>query len=136
MTMDPLTAGLEIGGKILDHFFPDPVKKAEAMLELQKMQQAGDLAIVGYQSDINKVEAASADPFTSRWRPFIGWICGCGLAIQFIVSPVVEWAAALAGHPTLMPKLDTGTLTTLLIGMLGLGGMRTMEKLSNAQGNH
>lgn len=127
---------LTIGSKILDRVLPDPASKAAATLELFKAQQAGEfkemdsqLQMAQMQADVNKVEAASADKFTSRWRPFIGWICGSGLAVQFLVGPLFTWVAALAGHPVAFPQLDMGTLLTLLAGMLGLGGMRTVEKL-------
>lgn len=135
MALDPLTAGLDIGGKILDHFFPDPAKKAEASLELLKLAQNGDLTIAGYQSDVNKSEAATGNMFIAGWRPFVGWVCGVGLGVQFVFGPIGEWIAALLGHPVKVPTLDTGTITTLLIGMLGLGGMRTLEKLQGAEGN-
>ncbi len=136
VAFDPLTAAFDIGGKLLDHFFPDPSKRAEAQLELLKLQQSGDLAVMAQQSDINKIEAANANLFIAGWRPFCGWIGGAGLAYQFIVAPLGTWIAALSGHPVPLPLLDTGTLTTLLFTLLGVGGMRTVEKLSNAQGNH
>jgi hypothetical protein len=134
--IDPLSIGLSLGGKIIDHFFPDPVKKAEALLELQKMEQAGDLAVIGYQADINKTEAGSQNTFIAGWRPFIGWVCGLGMGTQFVFGPIMTWATSLFGHPVPMPVLDLSLLSTMLIGMLGLGGMRTVEKLSSAQGNH
>lgn len=122
--------------KIVDKLIPDPAAKAQAQLQLIQMQQAGefkqleaDLQAAQMQTDVNKVEAASSDPFTSRWRPFIGWICGTGLGVQFLVGPLLTWAAALYGHPVAFPQLDMGTLMTLLLGMLGLGSMRTIEKV-------
>jgi hypothetical protein len=139
MAFDPLSAAFELGGKVLDHFFPDPAKRAEAQLELLKLQQSGDLAkmanetsLMQMQADIDKTEAASPNLFVAGWRPFVGWTCGSGLAMQFIIAPIGTWIAALAGHAVAFPTLDTGTMTTLLIGMLGLGGMRTVEKLQGA----
>lgn len=127
---------LTIGTKILDKIIPDPAAKAQAQLQLMQLNQAGEfkeidtqLALATAQTDINKVEAASSDKFTSRWRPLIGYICGAGLAVQFLVAPLFTWASALVGHPVVFPSLDMGTLLTLLLGMLGLGGMRTTEKL-------
>lgn len=134
--LDPISAALDIGSKLIEHFFPDPTQKAAAYLELTKLQQAGDLAIVGYQSDVNKVEAANPNLFIAGWRPAIGWICGFGLGMQFVVAPFATWGAVLAGHPIVFPTLDLGTLTTLLFGLLGLGSMRTIEKLNGAAGNH
>lgn len=127
---------LGIVGKVLDKIIPDPKAKADALLALQKLQQDGDLAVIAGQVDINKVEAASTNLFIAGWRPFIGWICGIGLGYDFLLRPLLTWITALIGKGTAPPSLDTSTLVTLLIGMLGLGGMRTVEKLSNAQGNH
>ncbi len=117
MAFDPLSIGLQIGGKLIDHFFPDPAQKAAAQLELLKLAQQGDLAVAAQQSDVNKAEAATGSLFIAGWRPFVGWTCGVGLGVQFVFGPIAEWIAALAGHPIKVPTLDTGTITTLLIGM-------------------
>ena len=108
-----------------------------AEFQLAQLQQESDLlkanaAAAGDQTDVNKVEAANTRLFISGWRPFIGWVCGSGLACQFIVGPLVTWACALAGKAVTFPSLDLGTLLTLLLGMLGLGGMRTYEKINKA----
>ena len=125
--------------KIIDKVVPDPQAKAQMQLKILELQQAGEFKELDAelqrslaQTDINKTEAASSDPFTSRWRPFIGWICGAGLGVQFLVGPLFTWIATLVGHPVAFPQLDMGTLLTLLLGMLGLGGMRTVEKLKGA----
>lgn len=136
--MTPIIGGLiEAGLKVLDKVIPDPQAKAAAQLELMRLQQAGefkdietDLQLAQMQADVNKVEAASADPFTSRWRPFIGWVCGTALAYQFLLAPILTWVAAMNNHPEIIaPELDMGDLLTLLLGMLGLGGLRTAEKI-------
>lgn len=120
----------------VEKYLPDPQAKAQMQLELLKLQQSSEfkdidaaVQMAGAQSDVNKVEAASTDPFVARWRPFIGWMCGVGLGVQFLVGPFLTWAAGLLGHPIAFPQLDMGTLLTLLLGMLGLGGLRTIEKL-------
>jgi hypothetical protein len=129
MSLDPITALLDIGGKVLDRVFPDPAQAASAKLELMKLQQSGELAQIAGQMDINKVEAANPSVFVSGWRPGIGWVCGAGFAVQFVVGPLAEWGSALYGHPVKFPQMDTGTMMPLLLGMLGLGGMRTAEKI-------
>lgn len=133
--IDPLSIGLSLGGKLIDHFFPDPTKNAEQKLELLKLAQNGDLAAMQGQIDVNKVEAANTNMFIAGWRPFVGWVCGMGLATQFLVRPIFVWASALFKHPTDFPPLDMGTLMVLLTGMLGFGGLRTYEKTQNAEGN-
>ena len=131
MTLDPVTALFEVGSKVLDRVLPDPAQQAAAKLELMKLQQNGELAQITGQMEINKVEAASSSIFVSGWRPSIGWVCGAGFAVQFVIGPLAEWGAALAGHPVKFPQMDTGTMMPLLLGMLGLGGLRTAEKLAD-----
>jgi len=131
MALDPVTALFEVGSKVLDRILPDPTQQAAAKLELLKLQQNGELAQITGQMEINKVEAASSSIFVSGWRPSIGWICGAGFAVQFVIGPLAEWGAALAGHPVKFPQMDTGTMMPLLLGMLGLGGLRTAEKLAD-----
>ena len=131
MALDPVTALFEVGSKVLDRVLPDPAQQAAAKLELMKLQQNGELAQITGQMEINKVEAASSSLFVSGWRPSIGWVCGAGFAVQFVIGPLAEWGAALAGHPVKFPQMDTGTMMPLLLGMLGLGGLRTAEKLAD-----
>jgi|SRR6185369_1006039 len=120
---------LGIGEKLIDKLIPDPKQKADAILKLKELEQSGDLAVIAGQIEINKIEAASPLTFVSGWRPAIGWVCATALAFQLVGSPILSWASTLAGHPVVPPVLNVELLTTLLIGMLGLGGMRTVEKL-------
>ncbi|HEY8877782.1 MAG TPA: holin family protein [Roseateles sp.] len=129
MALDPVTAILDIGGKVIDRLFPDPAQKAAAQLELFKLQQQGELSQIAGQMDINKQEAASSNAFVAGWRPFVGWVCGTGFAVQFVVGPLAEWGAALAGHPVKFPQMDMATMMPLLFGMLGLGAYRSVEKV-------
>lgn len=88
------------------------------------------------QAEVNKSEAASGNMFVAGWRPAIGWVCALALGFQFIVAPFATWgvsiyAAHTGQHLSIpFPTLDMGTLLTLLLGMLGLGGMRTFEKVN------
>jgi hypothetical protein len=129
MALDPVTALFEVGSKVLDRVLPDPAQQAAAKLELMKLQQNGELAQITGQMDINKAEAASSSVFVSGWRPSVGWVCSSGFAVQFVIGPLAEWGAALAGYPVKFPHMDTNTMMPLLLGMLGLGGMRTVEKM-------
>lgn len=134
---DAIGAALNIGGKIIDRVIPDPAQAAAAKLELIKLQQSGDLAQMDAVKDLaiaqigtNTAEATNASMFVSGWRPFVGWVCGMGLATQFVVRPFFLWGTNLAHKAADFPVLDLGTLSTLLFGMLGLGAMRTMEKVN------
>lgn len=123
MALDPISAALEIGGKLIDRLWPDPAQADAAKLELLKLQQSGELAQITGQLDINKAEAQNPNWFVSGWRPYIGWICGTGLAYQFLVYPL------LVGFMTEIKPIDTWTLLQLLGGMLGLAGLRSKEKI-------
>lgn len=125
-----------LGAKLVDRLFPDPATADAAKLELVKMQQNGDLALLAAntdlakgQQDINKVEAASDSLFVAGWRPFIGWTCGAAFAYKFVLAPAGAFAMAVAGHPIDLPVLDFTEMSTILLGMLGLGAMRTAEKI-------
>jgi hypothetical protein len=108
---------------------PDPTLKAQLRRELELAQMAADADMAKAQAAINQTEAANPNLFVSGWRPFVGWVCGLGLAYAFLIKPIAspliqKWS----GVP--MEALDVGTLLTLLFGMLGLGGMRTFEKMN------
>lgn len=126
MLLDSL---LSIGTKIIDRVIPDKTAAAQAQAELLKMQVNGELEQLAGQLEVNKVEAANSSIFVAGWRPFIGWVCGAALAYQFVIRPIVTWAVPSMGYTIAeMPGLDDN-LWELLTGMLGLGGLRTYEKV-------
>jgi hypothetical protein len=129
MAFDPISAIMDVGSKLIDKLIPDPKAKAEALQKLAEMQQSGDLAVIANQTEINKIEAASSNMFIAGWRPAVGWVCVSALAVQMVLGPLVVWGSEIVGHPVKLLVLDVSLLTTLLVGMLGLGGMRTVEKL-------
>lgn len=130
MALDPLTAALDIGGKLIDRLWPDPTQAAAAKLELFKLQQSGELQMIAGQMDINKAEAATGSLFLGGWRPFVGWVCGIACAWNWIGLPVAKFAAAFFGHPLDIAAADIGEMLPLLFGLLGIGGLRTIEKLN------
>jgi hypothetical protein len=130
MGFDPLSSLLDVAKTVLDKVLPDPKQKAEALLKLEELRQSGDLAVIAAQTDVNKIEAANPNLFVSAWRPSVGWVCSAALAFQLVIGPMIVWGTELAGHPVHPPIMQTELLTTLLVGMLGLGGMRTVEKLN------
>ncbi|NBX04096.1 MAG: hypothetical protein EBR02_08605 [Alphaproteobacteria bacterium] len=122
--------------KLLDKLIPDPTARENAKIELLKMEREQDLeefklAISAdqMQADINKMEAASTSLFVSGWRPFIGWVCGVAFAYHFIVQPLLAFALVNSGVDVKLPQFDMQELSTVLMGMLGLGGLRTIEKI-------
>lgn len=122
MPLDPITAVSDLATTVVNKLWPDK-SAAEAA------QLAAAVALVQGQLDVNRAEAASPSAFTSGWRPGIGWICAAALAMQYIARPTLMWAGVMTGHdwPTL-PGIDDN-LWQLMLGLLGLGGLRTVEKL-------
>ena len=127
--MDPITALLSIGNTIITRLFPDPTQAAQAQLALLKMQQDGELAAISGQMEINKIEAGSSSVFVAGWRPFCGWTCGLGLAYVSIVEPIARLIATLTGYEGAFPAIDTTLTMQVLLGMLGMGGLRTLDKI-------
>lgn len=119
-------------GPIIDAFIkriPDPNERVRAKEEMETRMLDAMTSLVQGQLEINKAEAQHGSIFVAGWRPGIGWICGIALGWNFIIQPIITWAAFATGYDLAgAPTLDTGELTTILLGMLGLGGLRTYEK--------
>lgn len=131
--MNPLILApvLEIGKSLLERLFPDPTQKAKAEAEMLILLQTHDLQKIMGQLQINAAEAANPSPFVAGWRPFIGWCCGLGFLWATIGQPVFSWVAVAKGWPA-APAIDTDVLLYVLGGMLGLGTLRTVEKVKGA----
>lgn len=112
-------------GKIIDDLHTSDKERMDAQIEVAKIE-AG---IKQGQIDVNKTEAQHQSVFVSGWRPFIGWVCGCGFVYQYAARPLLPWALTVAGVEGVpaLPALD-GSLMELTVGMLGLGALRTFEK--------
>jgi hypothetical protein len=114
---------------LLDKVIEDKDQKAQLAHELATMadRHAQDLALA--QIEVNKAEAASGSVFKGGWRPFIGWVCGGAFAYHFVLQPVIVFAVLTAGvELPPLPEFDMASLMTVMMGMLGLGGLRTYEK--------
>ncbi len=129
MALDPISAALELGTSVINKIWPDPVKQSEEQRKLQELAQKGNLEelnaevkLLISQVDLNKVEAAHKSIFVAGWRPFVGWVCGFGLLYNVILAPFLDiWLT--------VPEVETDLLYPVLLGMLGLGGMRSFEKV-------
>ena len=106
---------------VVDQFIETDDEKRAWETVKAKMAQEPQLA----QIELNKVEASHRTMFVAGWRPAVGWVCAIGLAFTFLVNPIIQW---MTGEPG--PDLPTDIVFELMLGMLGLGGLRTYEKLS------
>ena len=105
----------------VDKFTLEKEEKAQLIQEINKAQ-----------IEVNKVEAGSSSLFVSGWRPFVGWTCGVALCYHFVLQPFLMFILSSTGNPMELPTFDMTTLTTVLMGMLGLGGLRTYEKVKRS----
>lgn len=134
-----LAALIPILGSVIDKIFPDPTAAAAGKLQIMEMAQRGELAqldadlkMATGQMEVNKAEAMSNSLFVAGWRPAIGWTCGAAFAFKFVVGPSAVVLMAMAGHPIELPEFDFTEMSTILMGMLGLGALRTVEKIKGA----
>jgi hypothetical protein len=109
---------------IINKIWPD---KSEA----EKQQLAAAVSLIQGQIAINQAEASNPSVFVSGWRPAIGWVCGMACAWNWVGLPVVKAGLAIYGHPLALSPADIGEMMPILLGMLGLGGLRTVEKLND-----
>jgi len=114
---------------LLDKFIEDKDQKAMLAHEISTMAERHAQDLAKGQLEVNKVEAASKSLFVAGWRPFIGWVCGLGFLSNFILIPMANFGLALAKMAIVIPMIDTSQMMPVLMGMLGLGAMRTVEKV-------
>lgn len=113
----------DLAGSVINKIWPD---KTEA----EKQQLAAAVTLVQGQIEINKAEASNPSVFVSGWRPAIGWVCGMACAWNWVGLPIVKMVMAIYDHPLQLNPADIGEMMPILLGMLGLGGLRTAEKIN------
>ena len=132
---------LDMAGKVLDRVIPDKAAAERAKLELAAIAQTQEFQLALEQIKVNVEEAKHPSIFIAGWRPFIGWTCGFAFVYSYLLLPFLMFLAYLFGSPetiaqlTKLPTLDLGAMLPVLLGMLGLAGMRTAEKVKGAEGN-
>lgn len=135
-----LNFGIEIGRTLIDRIWPDKEKNArereQAELELLRLTQvermtdkANEVQIALAQIDVNKEEAKSGNVFIAGWRPAIGWTCAISFLYTFLIGPVVTQVGTYYGNAIPLPPIDMDNMLYILGGLLGLGGLRTYEKI-------
>lgn len=119
---------LPVLSDVLDRFFPNKEEKEKAQREIE-IQLADHLARIDIsQIEVNRQEAAHRNIFVAGWRPFIGWSCGLALFYTYLAQPVVTFILVQQGQYIDLPPVDLGAMMPVLLGMLGLGGLRSWEK--------
>jgi hypothetical protein len=124
-----VTALLPALGTLVDRLIPDraAAEKAKAEMEAELIRASNEAALA--QVEVNKIEAAHSSVFVAGWRPSIGWVCAAGLAWAFVVAPIASWALLVLGVKAELPAIQFDHLFELVLAMLGIGGLRTFEKL-------
>ena len=131
--MNPLIIApiFDVAKSLIERWFPDPAKKAEAEAAWLAMTQEQEFKKIIAQLEVNAREAASPHMFVAGWRPFVGWCSGLGFLYATIGQPILAWFALMNGTVE-PPVIDVELLLTVLGGMLGLGTLRTYEKVKGA----
>jgi hypothetical protein len=127
--MGILDSVLSIGSTILDRVIPDVNAREKAKQELEKALSEQDFQLSLGQIQINQEEAKSENLFKSGWRPSIGWACSLTFILNFVLFPIVNYFLVMFGQQAILIPFDTNTLMTVLGGLLGIGGLRTIEKI-------
>ena len=130
--MNPLDI-IAIGGKLLDKIIPDKDARDKAQAVLLQTAQDQEFQRDLAQIEVNKIEAQSDSLFKSGWRPFVGWTCATSFALHFAIFPIVNFIIVFFGQKEIVISFDMTTLVTTLGGLLGLGTLRTYEKIKGIQ---
>lgn len=118
--------------KLLDKVIPDADERSRLAFEIATLTEKQAHEIAKAQINVNQNEAKHKSVFVSGWRPACGWICVLGFSVNFLIIPIVNiYLTAWSENPLLIPSLDVSEMMPVLLGMLGLGGMRTVEKTKN-----
>jgi hypothetical protein len=109
-----------------------PEKRAELEAKVLELESKASLG----QMEINKQEAAHKSLFVAGWRPAVGWSCVLALIYNYFISPTIEWVVKIKALDVVRPELDLGDLLVILGGLLGLGAMRSYEKVNKVNNRH
>lgn len=126
--MPPIAALIPLIGNVIDRILPDKTEAQRAKAQLDLLKEQGELQLIMGQLDINKVEAGHGSTFVAGWRPFVGWVCGTALAYEYIALPILSWICLNADWE-LPPHIVMDGMLELVLAMLGVAGLRTVEKI-------
>lgn len=120
-----------VAAEIIKCFKEDPTVKAQLSQQMELAELQGKIQLMVEQIRVNAVEAANKSVFVAGWRPWVGWICGTALGIP-VLTYMVQCLIMLAHGRYDLPPANTSELVTILLGILGLGGLRTYEKVQGS----
>lgn len=142
MSIDPLTAIFDLGKVAIEKIWPDPTKRAKELRLLEEIKQRGNLEelnarvkLLSGQMNVNAKEAEHKSVFVAGWRPWCGWVGGMSLAYVAVVDPLMRFIALTNGYEGEFPVIDTSITLQVLLGMLGIAGMRSFDKMKNTETN-
>lgn len=115
---------------LVNKFWPDKTQAEKDQLALQVQQMTIAANLTQGQIDVNKAEASNQSAFVAGWRPFVGWVCGASFGWTFVIGPLLSFTLGAFKVSVSLPQLDLSQLSPVLMGMLGLGVMRTVEKVN------
>lgn len=115
---------------LVNKFWPDKTQAEKDQLALQVQQMTIAANLTQGQIDVNKAEASNQSIFVAGWRPFVGWVCGAAFGWTFVIGPLLSFTLSAFKMSVALPQLDLSQLSPVLMGMLGLGVMRTVEKVN------
>ena len=116
---------------LLDKVIPDADERSRLAHEIATLAERQSHEIAKAQIEVNREEATSHSIFVAGWRPMVGWVCCAGLATNYLLVPVCNFVLTITESPITVPPLDLSEMMPVLLGMLGLGGLRTYEKTKN-----
>lgn len=121
---------------LVSKFIPDKTQAERDAFALQIAQMQADQAAMAAQTAVNAAEASNQNVFVAGWRPAIGWSCAGAFSWSYVLAPLASFFSEALGHPVHLPALDISGMMPVLLGMLGLGTMRTYEKVSGVKSGH
>lgn len=122
MALDPISSAMDLANTVVSRIWPDKTQQ-------EQQQLAAVLTMVQGQMAINQAEASNESTFVAGWRPFIGWACGMACVWNWMGLPIAKLGLTLAGHPITLSPADLSEMMPVLMGMLGLGGLHTFERV-------
>jgi len=123
---EPAIDAVSAMGNVVDQLFTSDDERAQAAILMAKIRQEPQIL----QAEINRIEASHRSLFVAGWRPFIGWVCGIGFLWAFLLHPLFEWIVVLKGLDIVAPTIVTDNMMELVLALLGLGTLRSVEKIS------